>query len=103
MTAPEWKIHFCICEKYHLFERETPGPFVLAKRDFQETLVPLLSQTRMPFSQVVIEIPVHSDGLLCFSELSLVFPQTVLLNVLAPFFSCEVEQISEVFKGKDHN
>lgn len=57
----------------------------------------------MPFSQVVIEIPVHSDGLLCFSELSLVFPQTVLLNVLAPFFSYEVEQISEVFKGKHHN
>lgn len=41
------------------------------------------------FSQVVTEIAVHTDVLLCLSEVSLVFPLT-LFNVLAPFFYVQI-------------
>lgn len=68
-------------------------------------LVPLLSQTDA-FSQVAVEIREHADGLLCFSEVSLIFPHIVVVvffRMLAPLFMYEIGQMSEVFEGLHHD
>lgn len=55
------------------------------------------------FSQVAVEILEHAVGLLCFSEVALIFPYIVVFCVLAPLFMYEIGQMSEAFECLHHD